>query len=163
MLVSMRLTGGTRGMADIDRTTYDGVMTMMRSRAATALGATLAVVALVAATGCGAGSNVRNPFDGSAARESESRLRVQIQNMNFNDITVFAVSSGQRVRLGSVTGKTDRDFRLAWNYANPISFEIDVVGGRGCGTQPLAVDPGARVWVQVPNQVGSTPCSSGRA
>jgi len=125
--------------------------------------ATLVLTSLMVASSCGLSTNARNPFDGSLRQQQEDRLRIQIQNMNFNDITIFAVSAGQRIRLGSVTGKTDGNFRLDWNYANPISFEIDVVGGRGCDTPPIAVDPGARIWVQIPNEVGAGQCRSGRA
>ncbi len=129
------------------------------SRHVLALAAILAVAPACSSLGGGA----HNPFDGSLEQEQEDRLRIQIQNMNFNDITVYAVSLGQRVRLGNVTGKTDQNFRLEWNFANPISFEIDVVGGSGCNTTPIPVDPGARVWVQVPNAVGTSGCRAGRA
>ncbi|MEX2466267.1 MAG: hypothetical protein WD995_05120 [Gemmatimonadota bacterium] len=125
--------------------------------------ATLVLASLLVASSCGLSSNARNPFDGSLQQQEEDRLRISVQNMNFNDITVYAISSGQRVRVGSVTGKTDGTFRLPWNYANPISFEINVIGGRGCDTPPISVDPGARIWVQVPNQVGMGQCRSGRA
>ena len=125
----------------------------------------LALTAILAlATACSSlRGGAANPFDGSLEQQQEDRLRIQIQNMNFNDVTVYAVSPGQRVRLGNVTGKTDQNFRLEWNFANPISFEIDVVGGSGCNTRPLPVDPGARVWVQVPNEVGTSGCRAGRA
>ena len=138
-------------------------MDTRRSPMTRTLRAALACVVLFGASGCGLGGNAPNPFDGNVRQASEDRLRIQVQNLNFNDVTVFAISSGQRVRLGNVTGKTDRDFRLRWNYSDPISFRIDVVGGDVCATQPILVEPGARVWVQIPNQVGATPCASGRA
>ena len=119
-------------------------------------------VAVMTTAACGAlQQSSQNPFDGSLEQQQEERLRIQVQNMNFNDATIFAVSSGQRARLGTVTGKTDQDFRLEWNFAHPISFEIDIVGGSGCQTPPLPVDPGARVWIQVPNEVMSG-CRAGR-
>ncbi|MDZ7780895.1 MAG: hypothetical protein U5R14_13320 [Gemmatimonadota bacterium] len=130
---------------------------------ATLFRSSLVLVSLLGVGACGLTTSSHNPFDGSLEQEQEDRLRIQIQNMNFNDVTIYAVSAGQRERLGNVTGKTDRNFRLRWNYANPISFEIDVVGGSGCDTNPLAVEPGARVWVQIPNQVRSSGCRSGRA
>lgn len=123
----------------------------------------LVLVSLIGVGACGLTTSTHNPFDGSLEQEQEDRLRIQIQNMNFNDVTIYAVAAGQRERLGSVTGKTDQSFRLRWNYAEPIAFEIDVVGGPECDTNPLAVEPGARVWVQIPNQVGSSGCRSGRA
>ncbi len=128
-------------------------------------GRVLALAAILAsAPACSSlAGGAHNPFDGSLEQRQEDRLRIQVQNMNFNDITVYAVSLGQRVRLGNITGKTDQSFRLDWNFANPISFEIDVVGGSGCNTMALPVEPGARVWVQVPNEVSSSGCRAGRA
>lgn len=127
------------------------------------LRAALALVALVGASACGAlGNNVPNPFAGGA-QAGEDRLRIQVQNMNFNDATVYAVSAGQRIRLGNVTGKTDESFQIDWNFANPIAFQVDVVGGRGCDTTAIPVDPGARVWLQIPSEVGRSGCRSGRA
>jgi hypothetical protein len=117
---------------------------------------------VVLAAACAAGSNVQNPFDGSVEQAQADRLRIQVQNLNFNDVTVFAVSSGQRVRLGTVTGKTDGSYTISWNYANPIQFEVDMIGGNGCATPPIAVDRGARVWLQVPGELSTTPCRSGR-
>ncbi|MEX0837184.1 MAG: hypothetical protein WD101_02545 [Gemmatimonadota bacterium] len=127
------------------------------------LRAALALVALVGASACGAlGNSVPNPFDGSAQAGAD-QLRIQVQNMNFNDVTVYAVSAGQRIRLGNVTGKTDESFQIDWNFANPIAFQVDVIGGRGCETSAIAVDPGARVWLQIPSEMGMSGCRSGRA
>jgi len=138
------------------------VMRLRLPTVARPLRSSFALVACVAAAACGVSTNVRNPFDGSLEQAREDRLRIQVQNMNFNDATVYAVSSGQRTRLGNVTGKTDSSFRLEWNYANPISFQIDIVGGGNCRTQPIPVDAGARIWVQIPNEVGMSQCRSGR-
>ncbi len=127
------------------------------------LRAVFALVTLVGASACGAlGNSVPNPFAGGA-QAGEDRLRIQVQNMNFNDVTVYAVSAGQRIRLGNVTGKTDESFQIDWNFANPIAFQVDVIGGRGCNTSAIAVDPGARVWVQIPSEMGISGCRSGRA
>ena len=121
-----------------------------------------AICAIVVTSACGVRGNARNPFDGSAEREQAERLRIEVQNLNFNDVTVYAISAGQRTRLGSVTGKTDGSYTIAWNFANPIQFTVDVVGGRGCTTQPLSVEPGARIWVQIPADIGMRACHSGR-
>lgn len=123
------------------------------------------VVALIGVTGCGTSrSTAPSPFDGSASRGStaEDPIRVEIQNLNFNDITVWAVRQGQRVRLGRVTGKTDETFRIQWNPAIPIYIVIDVTGGRSCRTAQVAVEPNAYVWVTVPSNVGTQPCRIGR-
>jgi len=119
----------------------------------------------VALAGCGGGAAGHNPFDPSSipnASPSEDPIQIDIQNSNFNDVTIWAMRSGQRIRLGRVTGKTDQRFRIAWNAAIPISFSVDVVGGRGCRSNSLAVEPNARVWLVVPANMGLQPCQAGR-
>lgn len=123
------------------------------------------IVALVGAAGCAQSRQTApSPFDGGGARgnATEDPIRVEIQNLNFNDITVWAVRQGQRLRLGRVTGKTDETFRIQWNPAVPIYFVIDVTGGRSCRTPQVAVEPDAYVWVTVPSNVGTQPCRIGR-
>lgn len=87
---------------------------------------------------------------------------MEVQNLNFNDITIWALRNGQRVRLGRVTGKSDRTFRIGWNVAIPISFFVDVTGGRSCNTGRIGVDPNAVVLLSVPSSVGVQPCRIGR-
>ena len=89
-------------------------------------------------------------------------IRVEVQNLNFNDVTIWAVRQGQRIRLGRVTGKTDEVFRTRWNPAMAISFNIDVTGGRSCNTQQVGVDENAVVWVSIPSNVGPQACQAGR-
>jgi len=126
---------------------------------------TALVVGLVGLTGCGASrSTAPSPFEGGGSGGSsiESPIRIDVQNLNFNDITVWAIRQGQRIRLGRVTGKTDETFRTPWNPAFPISVVIDVTGGRSCRTASVGVDPEAVVWVTVPSNVGTQPCQIGR-
>lgn len=129
------------------------------------LSRSLLLIALLAFAGCGASRNeARSPFDGGrgGGSTSEDRIRIEIQNINFNDITVWAVRQGQRIRLGRVTGKTDETFTIDWNLALPIYFVVDVTGGRSCRTGQVAVERNARVWVIVPSNVGTQPCRAGR-
>lgn len=127
---------------------------------------TLLVLTLLGAVGCGASRNeAPSPFEGGRSRGStaDDPIRVDVQNLNFNDVTIWAVRQGQRIRLGRVTGKTDESFRVEWNLALPIYFVIDVTGGRSCRTNQVAVERNARVWVVVPANVGSQPCRVGRS
>ena len=89
-------------------------------------------------------------------------MRMEARNLDCSGATSWAVHQGQRIRLGRVTGKTDAIFRIDWNLALPISFSIDVVGGRACTTSRILVDRNARVWIQVPSNVGVQPCRVGR-
>jgi hypothetical protein len=127
------------------------------------------VLALVAFSlvshACGVGNTVRNPFDGPAVAGSnatDNPIRIEVQNRNFNDVTVWTNRAGRRARLGRVTGKTDKTFTVGWNVAVPIQFEIDVTGGRACTTASVPVDRGAVVWVAIPTAVGNQPCRAGR-
>lgn len=125
--------------------------------------ALMLAVTTLAACG-GSRTSAPSPFEGGAPRGSttEDPIRIDVQNLNFNDITIWAIRQGQRIRLGRVTGKTDETFRIAWNLAIPISFTIDVTGGRGCRTVAVAVERNATVWVTVPSNVGTQPCQVGR-
>lgn len=119
---------------------------------------------LLGTSACASANTTGSPFDGSASagNRAEDPIRVEVRNLNFNDVTIWAIRQGQRVRLGRVTGKTNEIFRIDWNSAIPISFTIDVVGGRACTTSRILVDRNARVWVQVPSNVGLQPCRVGR-
>ncbi len=120
--------------------------------------------ALLFLAACTVRSTAPSPFDGSPStgNSAESRIQVEVQNMNFNDITVYALRSGQRLRIGRVTGKTTETIRVDWNLAIPISFEVDVVGGRQCRTGQVGLDRSARVWLNVPSNVAVQPCRTGR-
>lgn len=109
-----------------------------------------------------AGSRALNPFDPSAPTGIDHRIRIEVQNLNFNDATVFAMRGGQRIRVGRVTGKMDQAFPIDWNVAQPIGFEVDVVGGRSCRTGQVLVEPEGRVWVSIPSDMGYGVCRAGR-
>lgn len=122
---------------------------------------------LVATSACGSGrQDAASPFDGpapSAASRAEDPIRVEIQNLSFNDVTVWSVrAGGDRRRIARVTGKTDETVTINWNVAVPISFFIEQTAGRSCSTPQIGVDPQARIWIQIPSNVGQQPCRAGR-
>ncbi len=120
----------------------------------------LAVLLLLATTGCGTKS--QSPFAGPAQR-GEGQIRVRIENYNFNDANVHALRGGERIRLGTATGKSDEDFRVRWNFTLPIEFEISLVGGGSCRVRSMTVDPGDRVWVRIPSQISGSGCIAGKS
>ena len=87
---------------------------------------------------------------------------MEVQNLNFNDVTVWAMRSSQRIRVGRVTGKTDQNFTIQWNVALPISFQIDPVSGRSCTTGLIQVEANSRVRVTVPSSLGVSACRVAR-
>jgi hypothetical protein len=120
---------------------------------------------LMVSQACASSRQARSPVDGPSTRttrSSEDPIVIEVQNLNFNDANIWTVRSGQRVRLGRVTGKTDKTFRIGWNVAVPIRFDIDITGGRSCATASIGVDPNAIVWVSIPSSVGQQPCRVGR-
>ena len=127
-----------------------------------ALSLCLAAVLSGCATTASGGHNPFDPNSIPGASTAEDPIQIDVQNSNFNDVTIWAIRSGQRVRLGRVTGKTDQRFRIAWNPAIPIYFTVDEVGGRGCRTNSLSVERNARVWIMIPANIGLQPCQAGR-
>lgn len=118
---------------------------------------------LLATASCRApGRRIDNPFAAPASREREGSIQVLVENQNFNDATVHAVRGGERIRLGEVTGKSEKSFTVRWNFSLPLEFDIHLIGGDGCGVRPMSVDPGDRVWVRIPTQVPQSPCYSGK-
>lgn len=126
------------------------------------LAAAAALVLTLAACGSGAGRAL-NPFAPEGSRRNDGRVRVLIENQNFGDATVHALRGGERIRLGDVTGKSERSFTVRWNFSLPMEFEIHIVGGQGCRVRAMPVDPGDSVWVRIPTQVGMSACYSGKS
>ena len=104
----------------------------------------------------------KNPFATPGSGRGEASIQVRVENQNFGDATIHAIRGGERIRLGQVTGKSDKSFTLRWNFSLPLEFEINIIGGQGCGVRPMSVDPGDRVWVRIPTQIGASPCYSGK-
>ena len=129
----------------------------MKAHSPSTLVAALAL--LVGAAGCGT-TRALNPFAPPSA--SETQIRVTIENQNFGDATIHALRGGERIRLGQVTGKSEQNFNVRWNFSLPMEFEIHIVGGQGCRVRPIPVDPGDRIWVRIPTELSLQACYSGK-
>ena len=99
----------------------------------------------------------RNPF-AQARRGRDERIQVMVQNHNYLDATIHAVRGAERMRLGEVTGKSDKAFTVRWRLTLPIEFQIHLIGGGGCTVQATSVNPGDRIWVRIPPDVSATLC-----
>lgn len=122
----------------------------------------MAILAL-APVGCIKSTTRTNPFAPRGSRGNDGEIQVRVENLNFGDATIHALRGGERIRLGQVTGKSESNFRVRWNFSVPIEFQIDLVGGEACGVRPMTVDPGDRVWVRIPTQIGASPCYAGKS
>lgn len=119
------------------------------------------LVAILAAASCGVLGRAKDPY-ATGPDAGTGRIEVSVQNLNFNDAHFFAVRQGERIRLGYITGKSDESFNLDWDFAVPLSFEVQLVGGLACRVRDLVVDPGDLLWVRIPTEVSITPCTGGK-
>jgi hypothetical protein len=111
--------------------------------------ALLAATAITLLAGCataGTGASA-GPFEEAT---TDNEIRIEIQNLNFNDATVWAlVQRGERIRLGTVGGKSDAVFNLPWKFSLPLRMEIDMVAGGRCQTEDIQVDPGDSLLLRI--------------
>ncbi len=113
----------------------------------------LVAVLALGLTGCALNRGPERMPDGGEADQVE----IQVKNHNFADATLHALKGGERIRLGIVTGKTDKSFRIPWRFTVPLRIEIDLLAGPACVTRSMQVDPGDIVEVQIRAVLTSDP------
>lgn len=113
----------------------------------------IVLAAVLAAAACATGTpTAGNPYSQDAADRQE--VRIEVQNRNFADATVWAlVRDGRRQRLGVVTGKSDSVFTIPWSFSEPLRLQFDLVAGPRCTTENLPVDPGDSIELQIANEI----------
>ena len=79
---------------------------------------------------------------------------VEVQNQAYLDMTIYVIRSGQRIRLGQVSGNSTATFELPRTVVNPglpVRFQADPIGGsRTPFSQEIGVSPGDTVVLQIP-------------
>jgi len=100
--------------------------------------------------GCSSRTDTPNPFEPGGSGAGQIQLRVE--NLNFNDATLHAVSDGARIRLGRVTGKSEARFTVDWPFVRDLRVEINLLAGGNHTTRRLTVSPGesVRLLIQTP-------------
>jgi hypothetical protein len=117
----------------------------------------LPLVAALGFAGCASGGSNGGPFAGRG-----EPARIEVINNNFNDATVWAVFRVERVRLGTVTGKTTSRFQLSpERLFEPVYMEIDLVGGLHCVTDTLMLDEGDVLQLEIAVDASSRPECAG--
>jgi hypothetical protein len=87
----------------------------------------------------------------SARQQSQFQpITVQVENQNFNDVTVFLVWNTDRRRLGVVNGNTRSNFTSQW-YGPTLELEIDVLAGRRYRSERISVNPGDELIAEIPS------------
>ena len=90
------------------------------------------------------------------ARRSQAAAQLQVENQGFSDMVIYAVSGGQRVRLGLATGHSTRLFTIP-EISRPRRADAPVPGRpRGGNRTPVSeemtVQPGDLVTITIPPQ-----------
>jgi len=89
-----------------------------------------------------------------SAAVPQPRTTVRVENQGFSDMTVYAIRSGQRVRLGIATGNTTTTFTIPSNLifgATPLRFLADPIGSsRTPVSDEITVQPGDQVRLVLP-------------
>lgn len=79
---------------------------------------------------------------------------VQVENQSFYDMTIYAVRSGMKIRLGMVSGNTTAMFEIPRTLVSPglpIRFQADPVGGsRTPFSEEIGVSPGDTLVLRIP-------------
>lgn len=88
----------------------------------------------------------------------QAQTTLKVQNEGFPDMTIYVLRSGQRIRLGDVTGNTTKVLVIpSYVLAGPTSlrFIADPVGGvRAPVSQEITVSPGDHVELIIPPSGG---------
>jgi hypothetical protein len=113
-------------------------------RSPTLLAAALLVPAVLAACAV-PGRTASTPFDA----DRSTQIRLVVINNDFNDATLFALGSGERRRLGVVTGKSEASYVIPWRLSGPLQIEISVLAAGSCTTNEMQVDPGEVLELQI--------------
>ncbi|HEV7596461.1 MAG TPA: hypothetical protein VGO33_15805 [Gemmatimonadaceae bacterium] len=103
---------------------------------------------LVAGVGCSSLSR------GSSSASQSQPTIVQVDNLGFQDMDVYAVRSGQRVRIGLAPGGTKTNLTVPSNLVSGLAslrFIADPIGGRRASvSQEITVAPGDTVVMTIP-------------
>lgn len=108
--------------------------------------AALAALTLSTAGCASAGNQSASPFSEDGRPDS---VRIEVLNLNFNDARLYALRDAERLSLGTVGGKQDATFTIPWDFSQDLRIEINLLAGPTCTTEPLNVQPGDILELQI--------------
>jgi hypothetical protein len=105
------------------------------------------VAALLLGVACRRGSTNDNT-------EMTEPTTLRVDNRAFNDMTIYALRSSQRIRLGVANGNSTTRFQIP-SYlifgATPLRFLADPIGASGTPvSEEITVQPGDEVVLMIP-------------
>lgn len=83
-------------------------------------------------------------------------IQLRVTNLGFNDATLTAITTGNRVRLGVVPGKTNQSFTIPWDALQELRVQISVLAGGNYTTPSVTVNPGERVELLIQENLRSS-------
>ncbi len=129
-----------------EQATTTGVRVHHRPRSAIVFGTVLAVSA------CAAQQDVGE----RRAPGAEPLLTVRVRNYDFNQLTVYAIGSVQRERLGIVQSNSEQTFRFRWSQPQ-IRIEISLLAAGSTTTEAMPVSAGDALNLEVQISSGGRP------
>ena len=114
-------------------------------RRASAAGRIALFGVVLTSAGFGCAGSRSAPFTSQA----DARINIEVINHGFEDITLHALWSGKRVRLGRVSGTMTGNFMLPWDWTEELRIRIDVLAGGECTTRGIWTDPGDHILLEV--------------
>ena len=91
---------------------------------------------------------------GSGSTDQNQPTVLEVDNQGFQDMDIYAVRLGQRVRLGLATGIHKTNFTIPSSLVSgltPFSFVANPIGGRRASvSQEITVAPGDTVVMTIP-------------
>lgn len=120
-----------------------------------------AALTLVLLTGCAGSTRAPDPF-ASGGASGATTMRVEVQNNNFNDATIyFTQLGGPERRIGDVVGNARRSFQVPLDFTGDVRFRIELLADGSCTMYPVVVSPGDVVGIQVVTDFpGAANCES---
>ena len=103
-------------------------------------------VALSSVSGCS-----RNSMAAAGDVSPANTIGVHVQNNNFLDVDVYAISEGLPTRLGTVTGNSSATFVLDGSLASQdLRIVATPIGGNGrASSGPIVASPGQTIDFQI--------------
>jgi hypothetical protein len=117
------------------------------------------VLGTVLLAGCAVLSPVaRDPF----AEPGVATVRVDVENRNFYDATIYATpDGGTERRVGDVAGNARRSFAMPLTMTADVRFRIELLADGWCTTHPIVLSPGDALGIQIVSDFpGAANCES---
>ena len=113
---------------------------------------TLALVlglALGACGGPGVAPPPPEPFDGDVS----TVLQITVTNQQLDDVRMWLIVDGQRIRLGSLRSQQRNTFYHPMDQIRSVHLEFDVTLGQRCVTTSRSLGPGDQIEAQIPQNL----------